>query len=66
MNYRQGWTRSTTVRRIVPSNRRLSRHFQASTGLTCTSCQPAPCLLEGSSKLYGIDCRQAAAFCGLE
>lgn len=66
MNLQQGWTRSAAVRRIFTGHRRLSRHFQASAGVTSTTCQSSSSFFKSTPKLYRVNCRQATALCCFE
>lgn len=66
MNSQQGRTRPAAVCCIFTSHRRVSRHVQASTGITRTPCQPSSSLFESPPELYRLDCRQATSLCGFE
>jgi hypothetical protein len=66
VNSSQGRTRPAAVGCIFTSHRRVSRHVQASTGITRTPCQPSSSFFKSPPELYRLNCRQATALGGFK
>jgi hypothetical protein len=62
----QGRTRPAAVCCIFTSYRRVPRHFQASAGITCSSCQPSSRVFKSTPELYRLNRRQATSLSGFK